>query len=88
MKTDDINILADEFVTHFRNRLEIGAVEYGNKSFGKPAPVLQREILEELEDYAVWSFILWTKVRKLSQGIAAITDEAQNGGRKKEDNSV
>ena len=80
MKTDDINTLADEFIDHFKKRLEVGAVEYGNKSFGKPTPVLQREILEELEDYAVWSFILWTKVRKLSPAIAQLSSEEGQDG--------
>ena len=57
-----IDSLTDEFLERLRKRLEAGAVEYQNRSFDKPAPVLREEILEELEDYAVWSFILWTRV--------------------------
>ena len=76
MKPSQIRPLADEYVSRFMRRLEIGAVEYGNKSFDEPSAKLQKEILEELEDFGVWSFILWTKVHAITDSLEKVSQES------------
>jgi hypothetical protein len=54
-----------EFVEEMEARLAQGYKEYGDASFGRDPSELKQEIEEEILDWAVWSYILWTRVRKL-----------------------
>lgn len=54
-----------EFRDRMRNRLEAGAIEYGDASFTRPARLLSNEIEEELLDVVGWAFMLWVRVRKM-----------------------
>jgi hypothetical protein len=65
----------DRFVVHLRARLEAGAKTYGDSSFRRPASQLVDEVMQELEDVAGWSVLLWirldrlrTRVEELDQG--------------------
>lgn len=46
-------------------RLEVGRVEYGDKSFSRPPTELADEIEEELLDIPGWSYVLWVQLRRL-----------------------
>lgn len=45
--------------------MEAGEREYGT-SRERPSPELVHEIMEELEDVAGWSILLWSKLRQMS----------------------
>mgnify|MGYP003145365947 CR=1 FL=1 len=62
----DRDQLFAEFQCACRERMAQGAIEYGDASFGAEPEELRREIEEELLDVAVWSWILWCRVRGLS----------------------
>ena len=46
-------------------RLEVGEREYGT-SQDRPSHELVDEIMQELEDVAGWSILLWSKLRRIS----------------------
>lgn len=46
-------------------RLQAGRLAYGDKSFQRPPQALIGEVEQELFDVAAWSFILWTRLRRL-----------------------
>ena len=54
------------FLKRVTARLEKGGQDYGDTSFSKDGPQLLEEIKQELEDVAGWSFILWTRLDKLT----------------------
>ncbi len=58
----EANRLYAAYLTRVFGRLDKGAQEYGNTSFDMPEEALGNEILEELEDFGVWAFVLWTRV--------------------------
>ena len=72
MNDSKVREQADAFVKRFMARLEKGSAEYGNQSFAADPRQIRAEILEELEDYAVWSFVLWVRVRS---GLASLPVE-------------
>jgi hypothetical protein len=53
------------YFQRLRERLVVGAREYGNKSFEKTNNELLKEIQEEILDVAGWSYILWEKIERL-----------------------
>jgi dsDNA-specific endonuclease/ATPase MutS2 len=73
------------FLNNSLQRLEAGALEYGDKSFHKPAPVLLREVSEELYDVATWCAIwasrytddseISNKLAEISKGVRDIHDQ-------------
>jgi hypothetical protein len=58
------------FVDAVGERLEKGALTYGDRSFDRPSVGLACEIEEELLDVCAWAFILWTRLRRLRDGLA------------------
>lgn len=52
------------------SRLDAGAREYGDRSFGLPPEDLRSEVLEELVDVTTWLFVWWCGAR----GGAALAD--------------
>lgn len=54
-----------EFADKIEKRLEVGAEEYGDKSFSNPAIKTIDDILEELMDVVGWTFILSVRVNDL-----------------------
>lgn len=58
------------FFGRLNKRLDVGEIEYGNKSIDKDKPVLLDEIQQELEDVCNWSAILWTKIERLRRRVA------------------
>jgi hypothetical protein len=48
-------------------RLQDGYAEYGDYSFERSPETLFREVEEEILDQMLWSFIAWTRVRKLRE---------------------
>jgi hypothetical protein len=71
MKQTEVRQQLDYFIERISARLEKGQEEYGNRSFEQPLDVLSNEVLEELEDTAIWSFIIWVRVQSLRQRLLA-----------------
>lgn len=61
----------DRFVDRLRARLITGAATYDNASFTRPAPELVDEVQQELEDVCGWSLLLWIRLERLNQSVAA-----------------
>ena len=55
----------DAFAAMVAARLEQGRRAYGDRSFERDPAEVAGEIEEELADICGWSFILWTRVRRL-----------------------
>ncbi len=55
----------DRFVARLRVRLEVGAREYGDRSFTRPAAELVDELQQEVEDIAGWGLLLWIRLERL-----------------------
>lgn len=53
------------FLASLRDRLALGAKEYGNKSFEREFSELVDEILQEDIDRAGWSYIIWAKAKNM-----------------------
>ena len=56
----------EAFVSNLRRRLYEGKLEYGDESFTRKFDELHRERLEEAFDVAGWSFVLWAKLKRLT----------------------
>lgn len=56
------------FFAAVKARLEVGEREYGT-SQDRPSPELVDEIMEELEDVAGWSILLWSKLRRIRDSL-------------------
>lgn len=70
----------DQWQRECRGRLEAGRLEYGDRSFSADPDELAREIEEECQDMAVWSYILSRRARRLRAAAArlrAMRDEAR-----------
>ena len=65
------------FMDRVRARMEVGSETYGDISLTRPRAELVDEIMQELEDVAGWSVLLWHRVERLRDPIAAIDPEAQ-----------
>jgi hypothetical protein len=61
----------ERFVDRLRARLITGAATYGDASFTRPAPELVDEVQQELEDVCGWSLLLWIRLERLNQSVAA-----------------
>jgi hypothetical protein len=72
---EKVDALAEKFIERFKERLVMGATEYQNKSFDRPSSEIRGEILEELEDCAVWSFILWVRVSASLERLDTLRDK-------------
>lgn len=59
------------FIRGLRDRLEAGAVEYGEQSFERPVAQILSEMQEELLDVAGWAFIGWTRLQRLRAACVA-----------------
>lgn len=55
------------YQTMVRDRLLIGAEQYGDTSFGASPDKLLGEIQQELLDVTGWAFILWCRINELQQ---------------------
>ena len=53
------------FLAALRDRLALGAKEYGNASFDREFSELVDEILQEDIDRAGWSYIIWAKAKNM-----------------------
>jgi hypothetical protein len=54
------------------SRLDTGAREYGDESFGRDPVELAGEIEQELMDVTGWSFVLFCRMKRLEKKIAAL----------------
>jgi hypothetical protein len=59
-----------DFVAAVERRLEKGREVYSDRSFDLASPLLVHEILEELEDVAGWSSLLWSRLRRVCDVLA------------------
>jgi hypothetical protein len=66
------------FVARLRERLEVGARQYGDSSFRRPATDLLDEIQAELCDVAGWGLLLWVRIERLRERAARL--DAAGGG--------
>ena len=62
----------ERFVARLRARLAVGAIEYGNASFTRPAAELLDEVQQEIEDVCGWSLLLWTRLERVRARVARI----------------
>lgn len=62
------------FVDRLSIRLAAGAVTYGNTSFTRPAADLVDEVMQELEDVAGWSLLLWIRLDRLRGQVENTTE--------------
>lgn len=53
----------DDFIMQLATRLDMGAQEYGNKSFERSFSNIADEILQEYLDIAGWAYVMWAKTR-------------------------
>jgi hypothetical protein len=60
------------FVAAVERRLKVGAEEYGDRSFDRPAPELLRELREELYDVMGWGFILHSRIKNIEKRLSEI----------------
>src|ERR1017187_7054889 len=60
------------FIESIQKRLKVGERDYGDSSFEVPLVELVDEIQQELEDVAGWSFIMWSRLRQLSEAAKKI----------------
>lgn len=60
------------FEHNVAKRLERGAVEYGNRSLGRPPAELLDEIQQELEDTANWAAIMWLRLENLRAALRVV----------------
>lgn len=67
----------DTFLDRLRERLEAGALEYGNRSFLRQPAELVDEVVQELLDVVGWVYILWAKVDRKLRG--AQPEQTQRG---------
>lgn len=61
------------FLHEVGNRLDRGAVTYGNRSFSKAPATLIREIRDELRDVAGWAFILDCRLAALEAAAGTLS---------------
>lgn len=57
----------EAFFSKLVARLDLGAEEYGSKSFDRPEAELRAEIEEEVLDIAGWAYVLWVRLRRLRE---------------------
>lgn len=67
----------DAFVQQLRERLEVGARQYGDTSFRRPLGELLTEIQAELCDVAGWGLLLWVRIQRLREAVEQV--EATGG---------
>lgn len=72
----NIEMDLDRFIRRLRTRLVAGAKTYGDQSFQRPAAELVTEVMEELEDVAGWSLLLWIRLDRLRERVESIGREA------------
>lgn len=66
----------DRFLARLQARMVQGRIEYGDRSFRRPACDLIDEVQQELEDVSGWSAILWSRLEHIKERLrAAKTDE-------------
>jgi hypothetical protein len=67
------------FVTQLRERLRVGATQYGDSSFRRPLEDVIGEVEQELLDTAGWGLIAWTRLQRLRERVARIERTEQGG---------
>jgi len=70
----------ERFVARLRARLAVGAVEYGNSSFTRPAAELVDEVQQEIEDVCGWSLLLWIRLEQLRGRVERVDQLGGNDG--------
>lgn len=79
MTSLDRQVLEAEFLSHLRSAWARGHAEYGDTSFDKPLLDTTEEILQEIEDIAGWSFILWVQIKRRLQRVARSVEALEGG---------
>jgi hypothetical protein len=67
------------FVTLLRERLRVGAQQYGDSSFERPLVEVIGEVEQELLDVSGWSVIAWTRLRRLRERVQRIEQGGTDG---------
>lgn len=60
------------FASCVAKRLEVGRREYGDRSFARNPRELVAELQDEALDLAGWGFILWCRLQRMSDALAAL----------------
>jgi hypothetical protein len=73
-----MNTDIQQFLSHIKTRLDAGAAAYGDQSFNRPVLNTTEEILQEIEDIAGWSFVLWVQAKRRLAGVAQALEARQD----------
>jgi hypothetical protein len=57
------------FSANVKDRLAVGAEQYGDSSFKKMPSDLLKELEQEALDIAGWGFILWVRIHNLAEKV-------------------
>jgi len=57
----------DAFFRRVRERMDVGRVEYGDRSFASDPLSLVNEIQEEILDIAGWSYVLYCRMERVRE---------------------
>ena len=64
------------FMAAVEARLELGAAEYGDRSFSRDLVELLAEIKEELADVCGWGAVLFARIERMELALGAVNGEA------------
>lgn len=86
LKTDDERRrLQRRFIQDLAARLDRGAEEYGDRSFGRQPQHVFDEILDEVLDVAGWAFVAWVHMRERLEALLDRFERATDERRRVDD---
>ena len=65
-----------EFLQKLEQKVEAGALAYGDRSFNLPADHLATELEAELIDICGWGFVLWVRMQRLRDSLANLEESS------------
>ena len=71
----DLATALDRFMFKVRGRLERGSVDLEDRNLDAELAALLNEIMEELEDVAGWSVLLWHRLDRLRGALLRLEKE-------------
>lgn len=60
------------FASCVAKRLEVGAREYGDRSFSRAPAELVAEMQDEALDVAGWGFVLWCRLQRMRETLEGL----------------
>ena len=66
------------FASCVAKRLEVGAREYGDRSFSRAPAELVAEMQDEALDVAGWGFVLWCRLQRMREALEGLEARPAN----------